>query len=543
MALASTRHWRLLIATIAALAAGAVLLPLWVPRPDFQENRVLAARPAWPGRIEDIPAFREAADAYVTDRFPARSYLIGLLNRARMLAGVSGSPRVIVGRDGWLFYDDDTHMGAVRNDPPMEAAQVRSWLQYLAGRTEAAHTRGARYLIIAPPMKEAIYPGRAPKWLGAPRPDRPAMTLPRLARAAQAGEALYLYPQVAQDTRSGVRTFSRHDTHWTGHGAYAGYVGLMRRLRAMGLAEAPLPLSAFVPTPLEGRQRPRDLARMLGVASFVRLDYSHFAHPTAEARIRTTYLSASHDWTAPQVVDTGQIGKPILLLTRDSFSIELLPFLYPHFSRIVLAHNQDGFWRPDLIDRFKPDIVILEVLESGLRLAAGDGPPPSREAAARIEHALGGQARAAGPSIVSTMPALVADPGLSRTLDTAKPTSNCNFEVATLTAGPGGNAIARFSGWVSELAPSITSGVGVVRLRGPEADLVAPIRVDLSRPDVAAFFKIPSGEHSGFLGVFVARGLPPGVYTETIYRRAPSGWIACVGGKALTAPERTLSGQ
>ena len=35
----------------------------------------------------------------------SRRELIGLLNRARMLAWVTGSNRVVVGRDGWLFYD------------------------------------------------------------------------------------------------------------------------------------------------------------------------------------------------------------------------------------------------------------------------------------------------------------------------------------------------------------------------------------------------------------------------------------------------------
>ena len=60
-----------------------------------------------------------------------------------MLFGVSGSDRVIVGRDGWLFYDDDTHLGSARNTPPMSGAEVRDWLMTMAGRTEAARAAGA----------------------------------------------------------------------------------------------------------------------------------------------------------------------------------------------------------------------------------------------------------------------------------------------------------------------------------------------------------------------------------------------------------------
>ena len=201
---------------------------------------------------------------------------------------------------------------------------------------------------------------------------------------------LYLYPQVAAATAGGEKTYSRHDTHWSGYGAYAGYVGLMNRLRVLGLtADDPRPISEFRKIDLKPNGSPRDLALMLGVSSFVHIDYPHLDNPTGEDRITKSFLSARTDWTGPQVIDTGSAGKPVLMMVRDSFSNALVPFLYPHFSRIVLTHNVDGFWRPDMIERFKPDIVILEVIEAGLRVGVGDGPQPSDAAAARIDHVLG----------------------------------------------------------------------------------------------------------------------------------------------------------
>src|SRR5206468_9812110 len=101
---ASRTHWRLLVATILILIVAAWLTPRFVSPPDIQENRKLAAAPDWPRRLEEVRAFRKAADAYVADHFPARPYLISALNRLRMLAGVGGSNRVIIGRQGWLFY-------------------------------------------------------------------------------------------------------------------------------------------------------------------------------------------------------------------------------------------------------------------------------------------------------------------------------------------------------------------------------------------------------------------------------------------------------
>jgi len=541
---ASRLHWRLLVGTILVLMAAAWLAPRWVRPPDIQENRVLAPKPAWPHGLADLKLFRKAADAYVADHFPIRPHLIGALNRIRMLAGVSGSPKVIVGREGWLFFDDDSHLGPVRGDPPMPPQEIREWLTALAGRREYVRAHGARYLVLTPPAKEAVYPQHGPWWFGGPNPNRPTVLLPKLAQASGAGEVVYLYPAVAAATKAGQKTFSRHDTHWTGYGAYAGYVGLMTRLHALGLtAEGPKRLADFDKVPALGAKLPRDLALMLGVASFVDLDYPHFENLRGQARARTTYLSPKQDWTGPQVIDTGQAGKPVLLMTRDSFSNELLPFLLPHFSRIVLAHNQDGVWRPDLIARFKPDIVILEVIEAGLRVSLGEGPPPSAEAAARIDRLL----RAARPKAPPTPrapppppppppPTLApADAKSLAVIAAARRTDNCNLEAASLGVAPDGTPTLNVAGWISELGRGVTSPRGFVALSGPSGTLVAALRVDSPRPDVAAFFKNPNGEKSGFSASLRAGKLAPGAYAPTVYRRAGDGWIACAGKAPLAA--------
>ena len=532
--LASQLHWRLLIGTIVILMAAAWIAPRFVPAPDIQENRVLAPAPATPHGLQDLDIFRKQADAYVADHFPIRRQLIGVLNRVRMLAGVSGSNRVIVGRDGWLFFDDDTHLGAARGDPPMQAGEIRTWLATLAGRTEYLRARGTPYLIVSPPVKETIYPQHGPAWYLGPSPNRPAIFLPRLAQASGAGEVVYLHSELAAATRRGDKTFSRHDTHWTGYGAYAGYVGLMTRLHGMGLAEAPLPVSAFQRVPNVGKG-PRDLALMLGVSSFVDLDYPHFDTPPGLVSAQTTYLTAKHDWTAPQVIDTDKAGKPVLLMTRDSFSNELLPFLLPHFRRIIMAHNQDGFWRPDLIDRFKPDIVLLEVIEPGLRVGVGDGPPASPAALARIDRTLSRSGpQAAAPPLVPTL--RPADAATVAQMAAAKPTDNCNVESAKVSRGDGQEATLTVSGWMSELGAKVTSPDGLLALGPPASPLVSPLKVDKARPDVAAYYKNPTGRESGFTGSFFIPKLPDGAYSPRIYRRAGAGWIVCTGKQPLSVP-------
>lgn len=531
--LASRLHWRLLIGTVLALMAAAWIAPRFVPRPDIQENRILAPKPEWPKRLKDIAAFRKAADPYVADHFPPRPQLIGALNRLRMLVGVSGSSRVIIGRDGWLFFDDDTHLGASRADPPMEASETRAWLTTLAGRTEALKARGIPYLVVAAPVKETIYPQYGPAWFAGPSSDRATLRLPRLAAQADVGEVLYLHDAVAAATRAGQKTFSRHDTHWTGYGAYAGYAALVGRLHAMGITDAPRPISDFELVKGGQEHRPRDLALMLGVSSFVPIDFPHIDNPASESRIKTTYLTDKQDWTAPQVIDTGEVGKPTLLMTRDSFSNEILPMMLPHFSRIVVAHNQDGAWRLDLVDRFKPDVVIMEVVEHGLRVMMGDGPPASAEATARVDKLL----KALAPK-APLPPPVFSPPGarVAAELAAAKAGDHCNFDIATLKAQAPGEARLSVAGWIWDRERHDNTPEGRLRVKGPGTDLVATLHVDKPRSDVALAVHDPRGERTGFQETYDLRGLSPGAYGLSIYRRSGDGWVVCTAHQPLAMP-------
>jgi Ca2+-binding RTX toxin-like protein len=378
-------HWGRLIGASLVVLAAAFVVPWFVAPPDLAENRPLADAPAPPRSLGELAAYRKAADAYVADRFPARTLLIAALNRLRLAAGVSGSPRVVVGRDGWLFDDDGSHMAALSK--PLTDVAAQAWLAGLAGRSESLAAQGKAYVVICPPMKPAVYPDRGPAWLHID-PNRPAAALSRLARASGAGHLIYLDAALAQPTRWGLKTYSPHDTHWTGLGAYLGYAAFMRELQAEGIGAGPRPLERFREVHRGEPNKPRNLALMLGVASFVDVDYPELADPADEVSLQVTYLSAKHDWTGPHVIDTGQAGKPVLLITVDSFSNAFLPFLYGDFSRIVVAHLDDGFWRPDLIARFNPDVVVTEVVESGLGSVMTPAPPASPEALAGIRTAV-----------------------------------------------------------------------------------------------------------------------------------------------------------
>lgn len=383
------RHWAGLIGASCAIVALGVAPQPWLPKPKLQENRLLAKPPPLALATEDFAAFRKGVDAWVGDRFPARSYLVSALNFARLQIGASGSKRVIVGRGGWLFYDDGSALGAARADPPPTRQDKQAWLESLAVRSATAREAGAVYVTLVAPMKETVYPQFGPPWYQGPSRDRAAVVLSRLATASGAGEVVYPHAALAREAHWGLKVYSRHDTHWTGLGAYVAYAELMRRLETLGVAEGPRPLTDFSERHAGAPFQPRDMALMLGVASYVDVDYPELGVPGAEERLTVSHLGPRADWTGPQVIDTGHPGKPVLLIARDSFSNALMPFLYSHFSRIVATHLQDGAFRRDLIDRYKPDVVVLEVIEGGILPAGAEAGAAPPEVSARIARTIG----------------------------------------------------------------------------------------------------------------------------------------------------------
>jgi hypothetical protein len=399
MAFDPRSHWRRLILATCATLAVPFLLPSVFDPPIVQENRVLAKAPGAPSSWKALAALPEEVEAYVADNFPARRHLIAWLNVLRLKLGISGSDRVIVGPDGWLFYDNGSHFGAARGEPMLSEPQTEAWLAGLAGRAESLAARGAALVVVVAPTKEMVHPEEAPAWFKGPNPNRPAAKLAKLAAASGAGDVIYPYDALRRQARWGLKTYSPHDTHWTGLGAYVAYAEIMSRLHARGLADPPRPLSDFEEVRIGSPTKPRDLARMLGVADFIHPDYPEFEDPETEASSRIVWLTNEEVWTKPHVIETQASGKPVLLMIRDSFSNALLPYLRSHFSRIVLVHHEQGAWREDMIARFKPDIVMVEVIEPGVAGIMDEVHPPSPAARARIKAAVAAQRLqvAAGP--------------------------------------------------------------------------------------------------------------------------------------------------
>jgi len=302
-------------------------------------------------------AFPSGFEAFYNEHFRLRGFYMRLYAYAMWDAfHVSPSSKVLIGRDGWLYYNDTedndpiaTYQGTnLLGDTEVAASRAaliawRDWLQ----------ARGIAFVVCIAPEKTSVYPEYLPTGF-ATRNHRTRVDQLVESWTAPGGVAVVdLRGPLLQAKQSGnIPLYFHTDTHWNAAGAAVGASVLLQALSAQVPTVRPFDTADFPTTAISAP--PGDLAKMIGVKTDLK-DWTAIYAPRF-----TMKKSASPD--RPIVVtEQDNPTLPHIVLFRDSFGNGLIPFLAPDFSRAVYVwdHQLD----PRLIDREKPDVVVLEMVE------------------------------------------------------------------------------------------------------------------------------------------------------------------------------------
>ncbi len=361
----SRRHWLGLSLGVAMILAAMQVLPLIVAAPEFFENRAPAAWPTAPKDSLALAKFFERVDTYLSDHFPARSHLIAGLNFLRYQFGYSHSQRIIVGQDGWLFFDNGHHLDFDR-DRRLSPGELDQRALGFVQRRDQALQAGARFYVLPAPYKPSIYPEKLPSAL-LPIPGLTEIDQMQQAFLAQGLDNLVDPRPALRAIKDHQAVYTAYDTHWRFIGAYQAYEALMKRMAKDDPSLAPLPLEAFTSRLVAPSEARRDLAAFFGIASFITPDRVGMTPPGAGS-IVISPLTERSDRTAPMRIETGVKNGRVLLFVHDSFGEVLVNFLEAHFQTIIWLHVEAQHWpAPDQIQAFHPDVILLEVQEEGLR--------------------------------------------------------------------------------------------------------------------------------------------------------------------------------
>jgi hypothetical protein len=330
------------------------------------EKRTLAKMPEFHLQRRYLDHFAVQFEAFYNDHFGFRDFLIRCLHNVQLCwVGISSSPKVIVGKNGWLFYTD-VPFDCDRATRPYTPEQLAAWQNLLEARRDWLRERGIRFLFVVAPDKQTIYPEYLPRTLsvGQVHETRLNQLMAHLRRHSDLPVVDLRGP--LREAKARERLYNRSDSHWNGRGAFVAYQTIVEALAPWFDRVRPLPRAAFREETVAGPSG--DCATLLSMQDRIREEELQL-RPLAASHTRLIAPSPARPVSPIEplvILEQDEPKLPRAVVFRDSFGAALVPFLSEHFRRTVFVWQDYPTFDSDTLEKERPDVVIQEIVERKL---------------------------------------------------------------------------------------------------------------------------------------------------------------------------------
>lgn len=323
------------------------------------ELRNPAPLPSVPLNFEELKKLPAKIDSYLNDHFGFRSVLIDLNCRLKDLLKVSGSPEVILGKEGWLFLKRNHNvLDQFRGLDNFSPTELSRWFAMMEARRHWLAQRNIQFVVAIVPNKHTIYPEYLPSYLnkvGKTRREQIMESAPRYPSLS----IIDLTPVLLKE-KTNYRLFYKTDTHWNDIGQLLGYKALMDHLSVWFPGIRPLRIDQFELTKKEAVGG--DLTQLLNSNPNYRND-----EPSLHARFPSKVSSSrmyEGRYRKIRLSRSTNIGQPVVLIFGDSFILNWRSVLYQEtFHKTVATHHMGQQFDKQIVEQFEPQIVIFQIAE------------------------------------------------------------------------------------------------------------------------------------------------------------------------------------
>jgi hypothetical protein len=319
------------------------------------ELRSLQPFPGLPSGFWTLYHFPAKFDRFASDQFPFREDIIRWSSRALHQFGISISPEVLIGRNGWLFLRQSSDvLNESRGVTTLSVPAIADWTERFVERQRLLAEKRIRTLLVIVPNKHTVYPQFLNSCyfkIGNTITDQLIAGL----RDRGVEGVVDLRPSLIEAART-EQVYDRLDTHWNDRGALVGYNAIMSHIPDA---------KALSSNQILWRQKLRsgDLARLLGDTELTE------QAPDAEildSRVtnRFNFAEKAHYKETPWSAETVLRKGPRVIFFCDSFTNgRLYKFLEQSFPHSVFMHHNGMGLNKTLIDAERPNLVVYLIVE------------------------------------------------------------------------------------------------------------------------------------------------------------------------------------
>jgi len=269
--------------------------------------------------------------------------------------------KVSVGKDNWLFLKVENSLKIYKSDTLYTQQELELLAQLLNQKKNWLELKGIKFYLLIAPSKPEIYPEYvSEKWM---RDENNIGIYEQIYKFLKDNTELNLvFPRKELlDYKENKQLYYKFDTHWNSIGAWVAYSKLIDEIK-LDFPEINPPLKQHEISYSKGIKGDFDLLRMINIPD---LFTEEFEIPTtmnyspAIKLDRPDYAGLSifpgEFYINKQATDLK------LLMFRDSYAVDLIPYTSCHFSKSTYIWSPLMLWQTIYYE--KPDVVVLQVTQ------------------------------------------------------------------------------------------------------------------------------------------------------------------------------------
>jgi len=365
----SSKYKNTLVVIVFSLSISVVLIGTVLKldqMPQSIEKRKFAELPSIKFEANALQSYPKIFTDYFNDRVAFRNTFVVMNFWIRYnVLRESPSSRVLLGKNGWLFYTNDRAIEDYRGITHFDDKSLQDLANSYEMKRNILSKQGIRYILVLAPNKETIYGEWMPDNLFKIRNRSGIDDFTDYVKKNTNVDIIDLR-KVLFDNKPREQLYLKTESSWNDYAAFLAYQEIMKLVSQWFPEAQAKSLSEFIIRREEIRGG--DLAEIMGGADFFR-EQNITLEPKNPRKARKVDINPSATYRDPFSMRKENTDKLRLIVFRDCFFDKIIPFLSENFQYSKYYWQS---WNPDtpiaeLINTVRPDIVIEERVERFLK--------------------------------------------------------------------------------------------------------------------------------------------------------------------------------